>query len=77
MDLAELQEAHLSPILDRNPELIIIGSGARGEFAPRELTFAFARAGIGLEVMDTHAAARTFNVLAGEGRNLAALLYPL
>ncbi|MDX1507868.1 MAG: Mth938-like domain-containing protein [Woeseiaceae bacterium] len=37
--------------------------------------FAFARAGIGLEVMNTPAAARTFNVLAGEGRRIAAVLY--
>jgi uncharacterized protein len=37
--------------------------------------FAFARRGIGLEVMDTAAAARTFNVLSTEGRRVAALLY--
>jgi uncharacterized protein len=38
--------------------------------------FAMARSGIGLEIMDTPAAARTFNVLLGEGRSVTALLYP-
>ena len=37
--------------------------------------FAFARRGVGFEVMDTRAAARTFNVLAGENRRVAAVLY--
>jgi uncharacterized protein len=39
------------------------------------LLFAFARRGIGLESMDTAAAARTFNVLSGEARQVAAVLY--
>jgi uncharacterized protein len=75
--LAELTENDLSVLLDRSPELVIVGSGAKSKFPPRELMFAFARRGVGLEVMDTAAAARTFNVLAGEGRRVAALLYPL
>ena len=53
----------------------VYGAGARQVFPPRELMFAFARRGVGLEVMDTAAAARTFNVLAGEGRKIAAVLY--
>ena len=60
---------------DSFPELVIVGTGAKAEFPPRELTFAFARRGVGLQVMDTAAAARTFNVLAGEGRRVAAVLY--
>jgi uncharacterized protein len=44
-------------------------------FPPRELVFALARRGIGLEFMDTPAAARTYNVLASEGRQVAAVLY--
>ena len=53
----------------------MVGTGKDGEFPPRELMFAFARRGVGLELMDTAAAARTFNVLAGEGRHVAAVLY--
>ena len=73
--VGELSVNDLDELLDARPELVLIGSGHRQQFAPRELTFAFARRGVGLEVMDTAAAARTFNVLAGEGRRIAAILY--
>jgi uncharacterized protein len=61
--------------METNPELIILGTGPTNVFPPRELVFALARRGIGLECMDTAAAARTFNVLSGEGRSVAAVLY--
>lgn len=73
--VCELVEDHFEIVLASSPELVIVGTGAKAEFPPRELTFAFARRGVGLEVMDTAAAARTFNVLAGEGRRVAAVLY--
>lgn len=73
--LEQLDISHFDALLADEPELLIIGTGERNVFPPRELTFAFARRGVGLEVMDTAAAARTFNVLAGEGRRLAAVLY--
>ena len=73
--LDELTISHFETLLEDEPELLILGTGDRALFPPRELTFAFARRRIGLEVMDTAAAARTFNVLAGEGRRLAAVLY--
>ncbi len=53
----------------------MLGTGNTVVFPPRELVIAMARSGIGLESMDTPAAARTFNVLAGEGRRVAAVLY--
>ena len=62
-------------VLDAEPELILLGTGATNIFPPRELTFSFARKGIGFEVMDTAAAARTFNVLANEDRRVVAVLY--
>ena len=73
--LEELCLSDFDVVLEDDPELVILGTGERNVFPPRELTFAFARRRIGLEVMDTAAAARTFNVLAGEGRRLAAILY--
>jgi uncharacterized protein len=73
--IKDLEEEHFAALLSTGPEMIILGTGTNNVFPPRELTFALARKGIGLEVMDTPAAARTFNVLAGEGRRLAALLY--
>ena len=74
--IQELVADDFAELLATAPELVILGTGATGHFPDRELMFAFARRGIGLEVMDTPAAARTFNVLAGEGRRVAAVLYP-
>ena len=61
-------------LLQEKPEVILLGTGQKNEFPPRDLVFGFARLGVGLEVMETSAAARTFNVLAGEGRQVAAVL---
>ena len=73
--IGELSESHFAGVLDTAPEIVLLGTGGSNVFAPRELTFAFARRGIGLEVMDTAAASRTFNVLANEGRKVAAVVY--
>ena len=72
--IADLTDADFGLVIDSKPEIILLGTGATNVFPPRELTFAFARNGIGLEIMDTAAAARTFNVLANEGRRVAAVL---
>ena len=73
--VAELLVDHFEQVLATSPEVVLLGTGPTTVFAPRELTFAFARKGIGFEVMDTAAAARTFNVLSVEGRRVAAVLY--
>jgi len=74
--ILDLVEDDFAPLLEKAPEVVLLGTGGSNVFPPRELTFAFARRGIGLEVMDTAAAARTFNVLAIEGRRVSAVLYP-
>ena len=66
----------LAPLLELQPELIVVGTGSQQLLPHREFMFAMARAGVGLEFMDTPAGARTFNVLIGEGRSVAAILYP-
>jgi uncharacterized protein len=63
-----------SPILALEPELVLLGTGARQIFPAPSFGAQFLRAGIGFEVMDTSAACRTFNVLVGEQRRVAALL---
>ncbi len=73
-DIAELEIDHFAAILASDPDVVILGTGWKSAFAPRELTFAMARRGTGFEVMDTPAACRTFNVLLSEGRNPAAVL---
>ena len=73
--IAELTVDDFAAVFGTKPEIVLLGTGAKNVFPPRELTFSFARKGVGLEVMDTAAAARTFNVLANEGRRVAAILY--
>jgi len=73
--VAALTDAHFAAIFETKPEIVLLGTGTSNLFPPRELTFVFARKGIGLEVMDTAAAARTFNVLANESRRVVAVLY--
>lgn len=73
--IEDLTDADFDSIFETAPEIVLLGTGVNNIFPPRELTFAFARKGIGFEVMDTAAAARTFNVLANESRKVAAVLY--
>ncbi len=73
--VASLVPEDFETVLAAGPEVVLLGTGPANLFPPRELAFAFARKGVGLEVMDTPAAARTFNVLASEGRRVAAILY--
>ena len=65
----------LALLIENGPALIVLGTGNQQLLPNRDLMFAMARRGIGLEVMDTPAAARTFNVLVSEGRSVAAVLY--
>ena len=74
--VGELIEEDFLELLETGPEIMVVGTGAASVFPPRDLVFAMARRGVGLEVMSTGAAARTFNVLASEGRPVAAVLYP-
>ncbi len=69
-----LSESHIAELIDEQPEVIIFGSGWTPAIPPRELVFALARKGIGFESMDTPAACRTFNILVGEDRDVAAVL---
>jgi uncharacterized protein len=74
--VAALRAAHAAALLTLEPELVLLGSGARQQFPNPEFGAQFLRAGIGFEVMDTGAACRTFNVLVAERRRVAALLLP-
>jgi uncharacterized protein len=71
-DVAALTPELLQPLLALAPDVIVIGSGDRQVFAPAATQVACLQAGVGFEVMSNDAAARTFSVLAGEGRRVAA-----
>jgi uncharacterized protein len=62
----------LLPLLALHPELVLLGTGDRQLFPPAATMAACLTRGIGIEVMTNAAAARTFNVLAGEGRRVVA-----
>jgi uncharacterized protein len=72
--IEDLQAADLEPLLQLQPEVLLLGSGARQQFPERATLAALYGARIGFEIMDTGAACRTYNVLAAEGRNVAAAL---
>lgn len=64
----------LHAILELEPEVIVLGTGAAQIFPDPELIYALAARGIGLEVMATDAACRTYNVLVSEDRRVVAAL---
>ena len=72
--LEDLTAIDVSRVLALEPELVLLGTGTRQIFPASSFGAQFLRAGVGFEVMDTGAACRTFNVLVGEQRRVAALL---
>ncbi|MFC3717451.1 Mth938-like domain-containing protein [Luteimonas soli] len=72
VDVTAMAPADLQPLFELEPELILLGSGQTQAFPPAETMAACLSQGIGLETMTNAAAARTFNVLASEGRKVVA-----
>jgi uncharacterized protein len=73
----ELSAESLAPVLAAGRaevEFLLLGMGSKNALPPRAVREALQRAGIGLEFMDTPAAARLYNVLTAEGRRLACAL---
>ncbi len=71
-DITAMRPADLDPLLALAPEIVLLGSGETQAFPPAEVMAACLQRGIGLEAMTNAAAARTFNVLASEGRRVVA-----
>ncbi|EIM01945.1 MULTISPECIES: Mth938-like domain-containing protein [Rhodanobacter] len=67
-----LDAGHVEAVLALRPELVVLGTGERQAFPAAAFMAGFLRKGIGIEVMDNAAAARTYNLLAGEGRRVIA-----
>lgn len=74
-ELAALDAAAAGPILALSPALVLLATGPRQVFPPAAFAAAFLTRGIGIEVMDTLAAARTYNVLAAEDRRVVAAFW--
>ena len=73
-NVTTLTEADMAKLLTLGTEIVLLGTGKRLRFPAGPLMRPFAPAGIGLEVMDLQAACRTYNILAAEGRRVAAAL---
>lgn len=58
-------------------DVLFVGMGKDVAHAPKAFRQALEDAGIGVEVMDSPAACRTYNVLLSEGRRIAAALVPV
>jgi uncharacterized protein len=56
------------------PEIVLLGTGGALRFPSAAITQCLAAARVGLEVMDTNAACRTYNILSAEGREVAAAI---
>ena len=70
----QLGPEHFAQLASLGTELVIFGSGLRLRFPRAAWLQALIERRIGIETMDTQAACRTYNILAGEGRNVAAAL---
>lgn len=74
---ADLTEAHIDALLELDPQVILLGTGVRQIFPAMILMARALTRGIGIEVMDTGAACRTYNILMAEGRQVVAGLLPI
>ncbi len=71
-DFESLTAEHFQKIAELKPEVVLLGTGAKHRFIHPRLTAPLTAIGISVECMDTAAACRTYNILMGEGRQVAA-----
>jgi len=71
-DVTEMAPKDAEPILALQPDVVLLGTGERQQFPSQAVLAAFLQRGVGVEVMDNAAAARTWDILASEGRNVVA-----
>ena len=72
--VAALGADHMAAIVELGPEIVLLGTGGAFAFPEPAVLAPLRQAGIGVEVMDTPAACRTYNILLSEGRNVVAAL---
>ena len=75
--IAELTEGDVAAVLDPAPEFVLLGTGATLVRPPAAFVSALEKRGIGVEAMDSRAAARAWGMLRAEGRQIVGALYPL
>lgn len=72
----DLEAWHVAPLAQGSVEVVLLGTGDRQVFPDPRVTAPLVNGGVGIETMDTPAACRTYNLLMGEERIVAAVLFP-
>lgn len=77
-DFSDLGESVFSPLLSEaeHIDVLLLGTGGRMHFLPRDLKETLRAQGLSIDVMDTGAACRTYNMLVSDGRRVVAALLP-
>ncbi len=73
-DYAGLASEHLAPLAGLGCDVVLLGTGNQQRFPGAAILRPLTDARIGVEIMDTPAACRTYNILVAEGRKVAAAL---
>ncbi len=68
----ELVVDHFKEVLARSPDIVLLGTGVQQRFPSIDIRRSLVASGLNLEIMDTAAACRTYNLLVSEGRDVAA-----
>ena len=76
MAFLDADEDAAVPIVGQRPEMLLIGTGSKQMLLGQEVIGQMLRIGVGVECMSTPAAARTYNILMEEGRQVVAALIP-
>ena len=72
--ISELSAHSFDIISELKPDILLIGTGSKLIFLPAEMYGELINQGIGVEIMDTSAACRTYNALSAEDRRVIAAL---
>lgn len=76
MAFLDAGDGAVAQVLGDKPEVLLVGTGSKQLMLPHHIVAPLLKAGIGVESMTTQAAARTFNILMAEGRQVIAALLP-
>lgn len=72
--VSEITVEHFNDLLNRPIEILLLGTGSKHQFPPHTLMRDVLKMKVGMEVMDTQACCRTYNILVEEGRRVAAAI---
>ena len=74
ISVSQLEVQHFDYLMPHAPEIVILGTGAKHKFPNQSLLSQLIKMNIGIEIMDTKACCRTYNILVEEERRVAAAI---